>query len=96
MKISVRKVHVDDVEYLWIIDGNTIDGSADTHIAIFQGKNGQRLMLDPYSWHFEVRPSNVVAAIRFALRHGWTPRKYHPAECAALMSAFVRRTEGRR
>ena len=36
-------------------------------------KRTQPLRIDPYPWHFEIRPATIANAIRFALRNGWTP-----------------------
>lgn len=67
-----RKIVVNGVEYIWVLDGNTIDGFKDTHIRVHKvGETGRVLYIDPYNWRFEVRPKFVSQAIQFALSSGW-------------------------
>jgi hypothetical protein len=78
VKKSIRKLHVDGEDYLWVLAGNTIDGVRESHIAVFLDTRRQRLLLDPYSWHFEIRPRTIADAIRFALEEGWKPEESGP------------------
>lgn len=67
-----RKIVVNATEYYWVLDGNTIDGFNDTHIRVHkEGDTGKILYIDPYDWHFEIRPKFVALAIQFALTSGW-------------------------
>ena len=69
-----REIVVDGVQYYWVLDGNTINGFNETHIRIHKsGTTGGILYVDPYNWHFEVRPKFVTQAIKFALSSDWEP-----------------------
>lgn len=71
-----RKITVLNKEYLWVLDGNRIDGVRPQHIKIhLTGTEKSILYLDPYNWHFEVRPRTIEKAITFALENGWIPEE---------------------
>ena len=69
-----RKIIVDGFEYCWVLNGNTINGFNETHIRVHRiGVSSGVLYIDPYNWHFEIRPKFVEQAILFALSSGWDP-----------------------
>lgn len=71
-----RKIDVQKKDYFWVLDGNTIDGGYDTHIRIHSSKSTKSILyLDPYNWHFEIRPKTIRTAILFALGIGWNPEE---------------------
>ena len=70
-----RKITVDAKEYIWTLQGNRIDGAAQS-IKVHDGPHTKSLLyIDPYPWEFEVRPKVIAEAIRFALKHGWKPQE---------------------
>ncbi len=67
-----RKIVVNATQFNWVLDDNDIDGVKDTHIRVHkEGETSNILYIDPYDWHFEVRPKFVALAIQFALASGW-------------------------
>lgn len=39
--------------------------------------------IDPFPWHFEIKPSGIADAVRWAVRNGWTPG-FGPAKAMEL------------
>lgn len=75
-KKAKRKITVLNQEYLWVLDGNTIDGFRAQHIKVHATRATKSILyIDPYNWHFEVRPQTIEKAIKFALDKGWTPEE---------------------
>lgn len=75
-KRAKRKITVFNKEYLWVLDGNTIDSHPPQHIKVHaMGATKSILYLDPYNWHFEVRPQTIERAIKFAIANGWSPEE---------------------
>ena len=73
---SKREIKVLEEEYLWVLDGNTTHGYNEGHIRIHAQKLTKRILyLDPYNWHFEVRPQTIRKAILFAINNGWNPKE---------------------
>ncbi|MFM2478780.1 hypothetical protein [Celerinatantimonas sp. MCCC 1A17872] len=71
-----RKIVIDNIEYCWVLDANSIDGFHPTHIRVHRiGTTSGILYIDPYNWHFEVTPKFIAQAISFALDSGWDPVK---------------------
>jgi len=71
-----RKIKVLNEDYLWVLNGNSIDSTRDHHIRIHKKKSTKSsLYLDPYNWHFEIRPKTIEQAILFALANGWHPEQ---------------------
>ena len=70
-KKHTRRLHVDDREYLWHISGNEIESANPITVGIETGK--YFLFIDPYAHEFEITPSNVCAALEWALGEGWCP-----------------------
>ena len=67
-----RRIVVDGIQYYWVLNGNTIDRSNDTYIRVHkEGMTGNILYIDPYNWHFEIRPKFIDSAIKYALSAGW-------------------------
>ena len=74
-KTVKRRISVDGAQYVWVLDGNSINRPNDTHIRVHkEGTTGNILYIDPYNWHFEIRPKFIAEAIRFALNAGWEDR----------------------
>lgn len=71
-KKGTRTISVDGKKFLWHLSGNRLD-SKETVITV--GHEGQKyvLFIDPYPWDFDIKPSNIVEAVRWALGKGWTP-----------------------
>ena len=71
-KRGTRQLVVDGASFLWHYDGCCLWCSNDV---ITVGREGVPyvLFIDPVAWHFEFRPAQVVDAIRWALKEGWTP-----------------------
>ena len=71
-----RKITVLNRAYFWVLDGNSIDATEERHIRIHaSGVTKSILYLDPYNWHFEIRPKTIESAILFAIDKGWSPEE---------------------
>lgn len=71
-----REITVLNKENCWVLEGNSIDSAKDHHIRIHSNKSTKSILyLDPYNWHFEIRPKTIEAAIIFAIDEGWNPEK---------------------
>lgn len=71
-----RKIKVLNSEYLWVLEGNSIDAAKERHIRIHSSKLSKSILyIDPYNWNFEIRPKMIELAILFALQQGWNPEK---------------------
>ena len=70
---NTRTIQIDGESFLWHISGNQLD-SKETVITV--GKDGFKFLLfiDPYPWDFEITPSSISKAVRWALDQGWTPK----------------------
>ncbi len=73
-KKGTRKISVDGVDYLWHYSGCCLYCSEDVFTIGLPGKP-YVLYIDPFSWNFEIKPSNIANAIRWAVNNGWTPEK---------------------
>jgi len=84
-KRGTRRLVVDGEEFLWHYAGHCLWCSDDVFTV---GREGAPyvLFIDPYAWHFEFRPAQVVEAIRWALKEGWTSEK-GPTRAMALNDA---------
>lgn len=67
-----RTIQIRGREYLWHLSENRTDGAENS---ITVGNRGGRffLLVDPYPWHFQIRPADIAQAIAWALDAGWTP-----------------------
>jgi len=66
-----RKIIVDQKEYFWVLNSNSIDGLRDQHIRILRNRNTKSILyIDPYPWHMEIRPKVIESAIKFARSKG--------------------------
>lgn len=72
---NIRKIVVHGQTFQWFLKGNSLDSGGDKHISVFASRAGQRLLIDPYAWHIEIRPRTVAEAIRFSLSQGWQPNE---------------------
>jgi hypothetical protein len=71
-----RKITVLNEDYFWVLDGNSIDGKKENHIRIHSKKLTKSILyLDPYNWHFEIKPKTIEKAILFAIDNGWSPEE---------------------
>ena len=71
-----RKITILNEVYFWILDGNTIDTPKPCHIRIYSKKLTKSILyIDPYNWHFEIRPRTIGRAILFAIEQGWNPEE---------------------
>ena len=69
-----RKIIVDQKEYFWVLNSNSIDGLHDQHIRVHRNRNTKSILyIDPYPWHMEIRPKAIEGAIKFAFSKGWKP-----------------------
>ena len=69
-----RKIIVDQKEYFWVLDSNSIDGGHDKHIRVHRNRDTKSILyIDPYPWHLEIRPKAIESAIKFARTEGWKP-----------------------
>lgn len=71
-----RKIRVLNEIYFWVLDGNTIYGNQENHIRIHSKELTKSILyLDPYNWHFEIKPKTIEFAILFAIDNGWNPKE---------------------
>lgn len=76
MKNPKRKITVQNKLYYWVLDGNVIDHRGEQHVRIHSDRATKSILyLDPYNWHFEIRPKTIEAAILFAIEQGWNPEE---------------------
>lgn len=73
MRKPIRQLVVDGRAFRWVLPGNALDHAELVHLTVFAEERGQELWIDPYAWELEIRPKTIAAAIRFALKNGWTP-----------------------
>jgi len=75
-KKHIRKLHIDDKDYIWSISSNvSINYKNDYSIITLVGTNFSRLYVNHISHDFEIRPQSFVNAIRIARDLGWQPEK---------------------
>jgi len=71
-----RKITVKQEDFFWVLNGNSIDGQNESHIKVHSNKLTKSILyLDPYKWHFEIRPKKIEQAIIFAKDNGWIPEE---------------------
>jgi hypothetical protein len=73
-KKGTRTLTVDGVEYLWHHSGHCPACSDEVYTMGMAGRPFV-LFIDPLPWHFELTPSSMITAIRWAIHNGWTPDK---------------------
>jgi hypothetical protein len=95
-KKGTRKIIVDGVEYLWHYSAHCPMCSDDVFTVGIQG-NPYVLFIDPFPYNFELKPSCVANAIRWATNNGWTPNK-GPTRAMSMDSDsnFIWLSEGER
>lgn len=71
---GTRKITIDGVEYLWHYSGHCPSCSNDVFTIGLAGKP-YVLYIDPFPWSFEIKPSSMAKAVRWAVYKGWTPEK---------------------
>lgn len=72
-KRHTRRLHIDHREFLWHINGNSIELEVRITVGTQQGK--YFLFIDPYAHDLEITPSSIRSAIEWALKEGWSPEK---------------------
>ena len=70
-KRYTRRLHIDHREFLWHIDGNSIE--SEVRITVGTRKDKYFLFIDPYAHDFEITPSGIGDAVKWALKEGWAP-----------------------
>ena len=70
---SKRQIEVDGNSYIWTLKGNEIYSDNRSIIITLNGTSYSRLYLDPYEYDFEIKPSYIEKAIKYAKRVGWEP-----------------------
>ncbi len=73
-KKGTRKISVDGVNYLWHYSAHCPWCSDDVFTIGIAGQP-YVLFIDPFPWSFEIKPSSIASAIRWASNNGWTPDK---------------------
>lgn len=71
-KKGTRKITVDGVNYLWHYSAHCPLCSDDVFTVGIAG-SPYVLFIDPFPWNFELKPSSIASAIRWATENGWTP-----------------------
>lgn len=69
-KRHTRRLCIGTQEYLWHLDGNTIESEARITVGTQKGK--YVLFIDPYAHDFEIKPSTIRKAVEWALNAGWS------------------------
>ncbi len=64
-KKHTRRIHINDCEYLWHVSGNEVYNENPITVGTESGKFV--LFINPYAHDWEITPSNVRAAIEWAL-----------------------------
>jgi hypothetical protein len=96
-KKGTRKITVDGVNLLWHYSGHCPLCSDDVLTVGIPGKP-YVLYIDPFPWNFDLTPSSVANAVRWAMINGWTPDN-GPTKAMTLdteKKAFKWLPEGRR
>ena len=71
-----REIIVLGKKYYWTLKGNTVHGYKETHIKIHADALTKSILyLDPYKWHFQIRPKTIEQSILFAKNNGWIPEE---------------------
>jgi hypothetical protein len=89
-----RKIEVDDQSYIWVLEGNEVFSSDRWIIVTLLGTSYSRLYIEPYDHDLEIKPANIVLAIKSARKMGWKPEnnsgeirvKYHEGKFEQLNS----------
>lgn len=68
---QTRRLHIDQREFLWHLNGNRIERDVRITVGTRQGRFF--LFIDPYAHDFEITPANIRRAVQWALRAGWSP-----------------------
>lgn len=71
-KKGTRPLVVDGAHFLWHYAAHCPMCSSDVFTV---GRESQPfvLFIDPTPWDFQIRPASVVAAIKWAVKEGWSP-----------------------
>jgi hypothetical protein len=70
-KRNTRRLHIADCEYLWHLSGNNICKENRITVGTETGKHF--LFIDPYPHDFEITPSSISRAVKWAIENGWSP-----------------------
>lgn len=71
-KKGTRELTINAKKYLWHYSGHCPLCSSDV-FTIGQSGKPFVLYIDPFPWGFELRPSSVVNAVKWAIDKGWSP-----------------------
>lgn len=74
MKKHLRKIVVEQQEYIWSLEGNNLYDANDSLIVTLEGNNYSRLYINPFIHEFEVTLQNISLAIESAINLGWDPQ----------------------
>lgn len=70
-----RTIEVDNHSYIWVLDGNEIYTADKWIIVTLKGTSYSRLYINPYAYEFEIKPSYIQKAIKYARSSGWRPEE---------------------
>ncbi len=73
-KKGTRKITIDGINYRWHYSAHCPLCSDDVFTIGFEC-NPYVLFIDPFPYHFELKPSSVANAVRWATDSRWTPQK---------------------
>ncbi|MDP8175389.1 hypothetical protein [Phocoenobacter skyensis] len=72
-RVIKRKIKVLDNVYIWTLKRHSIY-IKNVYIKVFKENYPNSILyIDPYSWHFEIRPKTIMNAIIYGLDNGWQP-----------------------
>lgn len=72
---QIRKIDIEDHSYVWVLEGNEIFTSNRWIIVTLKGTSYSRLYIDPYAYEFEIKPSYIKKAVKYARSNGWVPEE---------------------
>ena len=74
MKKHLRKIVVEQQEYIWSLEGNNLYVAKDWITVTLVGTSYSRLYINPFIHDFEVTPKSISLAIKSAINLGWDPK----------------------
>jgi len=94
-KKSTRRIVVDGISYRWHLHNNHLwKPGRNIAVELASGRCGV-LLIDPYSWHTQIRPKAVREAILFAIKSGWNPAENSEPFKVTFTEAGPARVDGR-
>jgi hypothetical protein len=70
-KKHTRRFHIENRDFLWHLNGNSIESDARITVGTLRGK--YVLFIDPYAYDLEITPASILKAAEWALESGWSP-----------------------